>query len=79
MFGDELLLDLMFLDDKAVLHVIDTAPHFFAATFLDAYKESHSQGMLGTWLALAMIRCLTYTGYLNQLCTDQGFVFTSER
>lgn len=34
-FGEELLIDTMYLDEDAVLHVVDTAPRFSGATFLD--------------------------------------------
>jgi hypothetical protein len=40
-FGDEVSIDLMFLDGNAVLHVVDTATRFSAAAFLDAHDETY--------------------------------------
>jgi hypothetical protein len=34
-FGDELSIDLMFIDGQVVLHVVITMTRFSAATFLD--------------------------------------------
>ena len=78
-FGDELSIDLMFLDGKAVLHIIDTATRFSAATFLDSHGETYGQSVDGIWLAFCMTWCTMYTGYPNRLRTDQGSVFTSDR
>jgi hypothetical protein len=36
-FGSELSMDLMLINGKAVLHVIDTATRFNAVTFLDSF------------------------------------------
>lgn len=55
MFGDKLSLNIMLLDDKAVLYVIDIATHFRAATFLDAHGEKYGQSVQIIWLALATI------------------------
>ncbi len=78
-FGDELSIDLMFLDSKAVLHIVDTATRFSAATFLDSHGETYGQSVDGIWLAFCMTWCTMYTGYPNRLRTDQGSVFTSDR
>ena len=50
-FGGELSIDLMFLDGKAVLHVIDTATRFSSAIFLDAHGATYGQSVEGIWLA----------------------------
>lgn len=34
--GDELSINFMFLERKALLHISDTATHFSSATFLDS-------------------------------------------
>ena len=78
-FGDELSIDLMFLDGKAVLHIVDTATRFSAATFLDSHGEKYGQSVEGIWLAFVMTWATMYTGYPNRLRTDQGSVFTSQR
>jgi hypothetical protein len=46
-FGSELSMDLMFSNGKAVLHVIDSATRFNAATFLDSHSELHGQSSDG--------------------------------
>jgi hypothetical protein len=51
-FGDELSIDLMFIDGQAVLHVVDTATRFSAATFPDSHNGSFGQSVEGVWLAL---------------------------
>ncbi len=78
-FGDELSIDLMWIDGKATLHIIDTATRFSAATFLDSHGENFGQSVEGVWMAFVNTWCLMYTGYPNRLRTDQGSVFTSER
>jgi hypothetical protein len=42
-FGSELSMDLIIINGKAVLHVIDSATRFNAATFLDLHSESYRQ------------------------------------
>lgn len=42
-FRDEISLDLMIPYWNAVLHIIDTATTFLAATVLDAHGESYEQ------------------------------------
>ena len=78
-FCDEVSMDLMFLDGKAVLHVIDTAMHFSAATFLDSHVQTYGQTSEGIWLAFLEIWCTTYLGYPNRMRTDLGSAFTSEK
>jgi hypothetical protein len=51
-FGSELSMDLMFINDKAVLHVIDSATRSNAAAFLDSHSESYEQSSDGTWDAV---------------------------
>jgi hypothetical protein len=52
-FGSELSMDLMFIDGKAVLHVIDSATRSNAAKVLDSHSESHGQSSDGTWDVLS--------------------------
>lgn len=42
-FGNEISVNLMFLDGKALLHVVYTAARFSAATFLDPHGSSCGQ------------------------------------
>ena len=72
-------MDLMFLDGKAVLHVIDTATHFSAAKFLDSHGKTYGQTAEGIWLAFLDIWCTTYLGYPNRMRTDLGSAFNSEK
>ena len=75
-FGEELSMDLMFLDGKALLHIVDTATRFSAAAFLD---DDFNQSVEGIWLAFIQIWCTMYTGYPNRIRVDQGSSFTSDR
>lgn len=54
-FRDELSMDLMFQDGKAVLHVVDAAKHFSAITFLDAHSANYGQAVQNILLAFVMI------------------------
>ncbi len=42
-FGDELSIDLMWIDNQAVLHIVDTATRFSVATFLEN-KDNYGMG-----------------------------------
>jgi len=78
-FGEELSIDLMFIDGKAILHIVDTATRFSAATFLDPPNAEYGQSVNGVWLAFLETWCTLYTGYPNRLRTDFGSIFTSPR
>jgi hypothetical protein len=67
----------MFINGKAVLHVIDSATRFNAATFLDSHSESYGQSSDGIWDAFIDIWCSIYTGYPDRLRIDSGSAFTS--
>ena len=73
-FGEELSIDLMFIDSEAILHVVDTAT-FSAATFLKEYGKS----VEGIWLAFIEAWCNIYTEHSNILRTDGRSVFSSPR
>lgn len=74
-FGSELSIDLMFIDSKAILHIVDSATRFSSAVFLDDY----GQRVEGIWNAFIDIWCTMYTGFPNRRRTDAGPVFTSTR
>jgi hypothetical protein len=78
-FGDELSIDLMFIDGQAVLHVVNSATRFSAATFLDSHNGSFGQSVEGVWLALIETWFTLYTGYSNRLRIDAGSIFASPR
>jgi transposase InsO family protein len=70
-------MDLMLINGKVVLHVIDSATRFNAATFLDSHLESFGQSSDGIWDAFIDIWCSIYTGYPDRLRIDSGSAFTS--
>ena len=72
-FNEELALDLMFLEGKAILHVVDTRTHFSSAAFLD------SQSVDGVWAAFLSAWTTLYVGYPSKMRVDQGSIFTSRR
>jgi hypothetical protein len=78
-FGDEISIGLMFIDGQAVLHVVDTATRFSAATFLESHSGSFRQSVEGVWLALIETRFTLYTGYPNRSRIDAGSIFASPR
>jgi transposase InsO family protein len=70
-------MDLMFISGNAVLHVIDSATRFNAATFLDSHTESYGQSSDGIWDASIDIWSSIYIGYPDRLRIDSGSAFTS--
>lgn len=69
----------MFLDGKAVLHVINTDTTTSSAIFLDAHGATYTQSVDGIWLAFVEASCTMYTGLSNRLRVDQGSALTSDR
>lgn len=78
-FGDDLSLDHMFLEENAVLHIVDMATHFSAATFLDSHGPAFGQLVVGIWLAFVETWRTAYPGFPNRFRTDQGSALTSDR
>lgn len=84
-FGDELSIDLAWVEGDAFLHVVDTATRFSATTFLDwkphsdGPEKDYGQSVDGVWEAFIECWCTLYTGYPNRLRTDAGSIFTSPR
>jgi hypothetical protein len=76
-FGNELSMDLMFINGKVVLQVIDFATRFNTASFLDSHSESYGQSSDGIWDAFIDIWCSIYTECLDRLRIDSGSAFTS--
>jgi hypothetical protein len=70
-------MDLMFINGKAVLHVIDSPTRFNATTFLDSHSKSYGQSSNGIWDAFIDIWCSIYAGYPDRLRIDSGSAFTS--
>ena len=72
-FNKTVCLDLMYLDNAAVLHVVDKDTKFSAATFLS--NETAKE----TWNTFMRIRVCTYIGFPDVMATDQGPQFKSDR
>jgi len=63
----------MWLDSKAVLHVVDIDTHFNSASFLQGQTVEHVwDAFLSCWTTL-------YTGHPEKVRVDQGSAFTSLR
>lgn len=72
-FNREVALDLMYIDNKAVLHVVDIDTHFNSAQFLKGNTvEQVWDAFLTCWSTL-------YIGHPNKIRVDQGSAFTSIR
>jgi hypothetical protein len=54
-------MDLMLINGKAVLHVIDSATRFNAVKILDSHSESYGQSPDGIRNAFIEIVCSIYT------------------
>lgn len=76
-FREELSMDLVFLGNKSVLHIIVTGKRFSAATFPGSFAESYGQNVKGIWFAFVMKWCPEYSGYPNRSRTDLELVSTS--
>ena len=72
-FNDTLAIDLLWLDGKAALHVVDLHTHFSAAGFLQR------QTVDDVWTTLLTIWACMYPGLPHVIKADQGSVFTSQR
>ena len=48
-FGDEISMDLMWLDCKSVFHIIVTATRFKIANFRDSHVENYGQSVECIW------------------------------
>ena len=78
-FCEELSMDLMFIEGKAILHIVDSAIRFSSAIFLDSQGQNYGQSVNGIWLAFLESWCILYTGFPNRVRTDAGSVSTSSR
>ena len=78
-FGEKISMDLMFIEGKAILHIVDIATRFSSAIFLDSQGNNYGQSVNEVWLAFLEAWCTLYTGFPNRIRTDAGSVFTSPR
>lgn len=79
MFGNALSMHLMLLDEKDILHIVDTATHFLAANFQDTYHINYGQSDQDVRLVFDMFSYTIYTDYPNRLRPDQCFIFMSKK
>lgn len=52
-FGDEVSLDLMFIEGKALLHIVDTATRFSLAVFLESHKKTNRKNCW--WIMVGLL------------------------
>ena len=69
-------MDFMFINGEALLHIVDSAPRFSSAAFLN---KDFDQNIEGISLAFIQVWCTMYTGHQNRLRIDQGLSFTSDQ
>lgn len=79
LFCDELSIDLMVLNGKSVLQIVDTATYFYVATFLYAYGANYGQSIEAFALAFLMAQGSTYSGYPSRLLTYHRWRFVYDR
>lgn len=79
LFGYESSIDLILIDGKSALHIVDTAPRFNSASFLDAHCETYGHSVYVIRSTFSNTRVTMYTGYPNRLQRDQGSVYTLDR
>lgn len=78
-FGDQLSIDRMCLNYKAVFNVLDATNRFSAATFIDSQGANYGQSVEKIWSVLVYKWVTLYTGYHNRWRTHQPSVFTWDR
>jgi hypothetical protein len=71
-FNKEIIMDLMYLESKPVLHVIDRGTTFSSAKFL------YSSDRITVWNTFVQCWTSMYVGFPDSILTDQGSVFQSE-
>jgi hypothetical protein len=71
-FNHSIIVDIMYINGKPVLHIVDEATRFNAAHWLDNISAKH------TWDVLRMIWFDTYLGPPDFVVTDAGKNFTSK-
>jgi transposase InsO family protein len=70
-FNQELYIDLMYIEKRPVLHVVDAGTRFSSARFL---PRSDAQTV---WMTFVQMWSLLYIGHPESILTDQGSVFLS--
>lgn len=68
-FNERLLIDIMYLDGKPVLHIVDEGTHFSAARFInDVSTKTVWSTIIDCWATL-------YTGLPRKILVDQRTQF----
>lgn len=70
-FNERVLMDVMYLDGRPLLHVVDEGTHMSAAQFLP------NKSTKSVWNAFLKCWCNIYTGMPNRILVDQGTEFGS--
>jgi hypothetical protein len=70
-FNQSLLMNLMYIDARPVLHVVDAGTRFTAASFLP------SDDAQTVWNAFVRIWSSAYVGLPQKILVDQGSIFMS--
>ena len=65
-FNARAYIDIMYLDGRPVLHIVDEATRFSAARFLTKVSTD------AVWEAIVMCWSSVYTGLLHQIVVDEG-------
>lgn len=68
-FNERIMMDVMYIDGKAVLHIVDEGTRFSAARFLPDNRTAT------IWKLLLVCWANIYTGLPNRIITDQGSNF----
>ena len=72
-FNQEVAMDLMWIDGKAILHVVDAQTNYQNAVLLKGQSTEQ------VWDAFVEAWSTVYVGYPNKIKVDQGSVFTSKK
>lgn len=68
-FNEEILMDIMYIDNRPILHIVDASTHFSAARFLP------NVSVKTIWSVLVDCWFCIYTGLPNRILVDQGTSF----
>lgn len=77
--GEERLLNLMFLDENAILYIVYIEFYSSAAGCLKHAKETFGRSVEGIWKSYLAVWCTIYIEYSCRMRTDQRFVTTSKQ
>ena len=70
-FNHHVIVDMMFINSRPVLHMVDESTHYQAASFLKSQSTSE------IWKSIQRLWILTYLGPPDYLSVDQGTAYIS--